>query len=135
MAWLTQTKDACHDLFDLHVTAPVLLAGCVARRFWQGREIENRQQSRDIVNVSSISGLNVYPNYRQSVNSAAKAALNYLTGHMSAEYRKIGVRVNAIAPTTFPSRVPTESVAQAIRGLDTAQVSGKVVVVDSEHVA
>jgi len=42
------------------------------------------------------------------------------------------VRVNAVAPNTFPRIVSTESVVEGIRNLDAGDMTGKVLVLDRE---
>jgi NAD(P)-dependent dehydrogenase (short-subunit alcohol dehydrogenase family) len=88
--------------------------------------------NRNVVNVSSMSGLYVVPDCDQSIYSASKAALNYLTLHMANEFRPLGVRVNASAPTSFPQAVSTQSVAESIVRLDRGNMSGKISVLDQD---
>ncbi|MGW4714938.1 SDR family NAD(P)-dependent oxidoreductase [Nocardia sp. NPDC004260] len=120
--------DAALDDFDPHfalnVAVPLRLSARLAQRCWLHAGPENRARNRNIVNVSSISGSEVYP--AQTLYSASKAALNQLTRNIAAEFAEFGVRANAIAPTTFPALVPTEQVARAIVELDASAVSGGV---------
>ncbi|WP_051021463.1 SDR family NAD(P)-dependent oxidoreductase [Nocardia araoensis] len=120
--------DAALDDFDPHfalnVAVPLRLSARLAQRCWMHTGPENRARNRNIVNVSSISGSEVYPG--QTLYSASKAALNQLTRNIAAEFAEFGVRANAIAPTTFPVLVPTEQVARAIVELDASAVSGGV---------
>jgi hypothetical protein len=51
---------------------------------------------------------------------------------MADEFRPIGLRVNAVAPNTFPRIVSTESVVAAVRKLDGDSVTGKILVLDSD---
>ncbi|MFD8243962.1 SDR family NAD(P)-dependent oxidoreductase [Nocardia sp. NPDC059691] len=110
--------------FALNVAVPLRLSARLAQRCWLHAGPENRARNRNIVNVSSISGSEVYP--AQTLYSASKAALNQLTRNIAAEFAEFGVRANAIAPTTFPALVPTEQVARAIVELDASAVSGGV---------
>jgi NAD(P)-dependent dehydrogenase (short-subunit alcohol dehydrogenase family) len=112
--------------------APIKLATTLARYFWRDRYKENCATNRNVINVSSISGLYVVPDCDQSVYSASKAALNYLTLHMANEFRPIGIRVNAAAPTSFPQAVSTESVADSIVRLDDGNMTGKILVLDQD---
>ncbi|MGQ4597928.1 SDR family NAD(P)-dependent oxidoreductase [Nocardia sp. R6R-6] len=120
--------DAALDDFDrqftLNVAVPLRLSARLAQRCWLHAGAENRARNRNIVNVSSISGSEVYPG--QTLYSASKAALNQLTRNIAAEFAEFGVRANAIAPNSFPALVPTEQVARAIVELDASDRSGAV---------
>jgi NAD(P)-dependent dehydrogenase (short-subunit alcohol dehydrogenase family) len=50
-----------------------------------------------IVNITSIAGHMVHP-FAGSAYATSKAALSVLTREMAADFAKIGVRVNAVAP-------------------------------------
>lgn len=116
---------ATHQM-ALNALVPIKLAGLVTQRFWQGRT-DNRELRRNVVNISSSSGLHVYPNEWQGLYSASKAALNYLTCHLAHDLQPLGVRVNALCPTAFPRLTPTERVARAIIALDEGELTGKVI--------
>jgi NAD(P)-dependent dehydrogenase (short-subunit alcohol dehydrogenase family) len=119
--------------FLTNVLVPLNLATAAVRQAWQGRDEENRLNNRNVVNVSSVAGLRIYTNQGQSIYAASKAALNQLTGHMSDEFAAVGVRVNATAPNSFPSIVPTSRAADAIVRLDDGNDNGTIVVVDGEE--
>ena len=108
--------------------APVKLSALLLRLYWRHRVRENLAHQRNILNVSSVSATNVFSGLGQSLYSSAKAALNQLTLHMAAEYEQFGIRVNALAPTSFPKIVPTESVVDEIARIDASDCSGRVVV-------
>jgi NAD(P)-dependent dehydrogenase (short-subunit alcohol dehydrogenase family) len=95
--------------------------------------MENRQCNRNVVNVSSIAALHIYPSSGQSLYGASKAAFNHVTGYMAQELAPIGIRVNATAPNSFPAIVSTERAALSIRTLDEGADTGTVVVVDGER--
>jgi NAD(P)-dependent dehydrogenase (short-subunit alcohol dehydrogenase family) len=118
--------------FRINTVAPLKLATLVARAFWRDYARENAEWNRNIVNVSSIAGLNIYPGTGQSVYSATKAALNHLTFHLAHEFWPFRVRVNATAPDSFPSLVSAEAVAQTIVRLDESDLNGRVLVVDRD---
>jgi NAD(P)-dependent dehydrogenase (short-subunit alcohol dehydrogenase family) len=122
--------DSLEDQFRLNAVVPARLAAAVAQRHWRTRDAENRRRNRSVVNVSSVSGLYVYGDSDQSGYSASKAALNFLTCHMAAEFGRFGVRANVLAPTTFPALVPTETVVDAAVALAEGDASGEVLVVD-----
>lgn len=117
-------------LFHVNVTVPLELSVRLAQRFWRDRDVENRQLNRNVVNVSSRSGSTVYPNSGQALYATSKAALNHLTRHLGSEFAGFGVRVNAVAPTSFPSLVSTESVARAVVRLDQDTATGRILTVD-----
>jgi NAD(P)-dependent dehydrogenase (short-subunit alcohol dehydrogenase family) len=124
--------DTLADVLRLNVIVPLELATEVARRFWRDRDGENRRVGRNVVNLSSTAGIYVYPGQGQSGYSASKAALNLLSCHLADELAPIGVRVNALAPNSFPGRVETAAVADAIVRLDRGDQTGSVVVVDED---
>jgi NAD(P)-dependent dehydrogenase (short-subunit alcohol dehydrogenase family) len=120
--------------FQLNAVVPLRLSVLVGRHFWRDRDRENRAFNRHIVNVSSTAGHIAYPESGQSVYAASKAALNMLTWHMSDEFRTLGVRVNAIAPNSFPGLLPTEDVARAIVNLDRGTCNGTIIALDPHPV-
>lgn len=124
--------DSANAQFTVNTIVPLKLSTLIARTCWRDRSVENSKNNRNVVNVSSTAGIYVYPGTYQNVYSASKAALNFLTCHMAEEFRAFGVRVNAIAPDAFPSRVSTEVVAKAIRRFDHAQSSGQILVLDKD---
>ena len=117
--------------FRLNTVVPAKLATLVARSFWRDREVENKALNRNVINVSSTAGTKVYTGQGQSVYSASKVALNFLTRHMADEFTQFGIRVNALAPDSFPNRVPTRAVAHALNELDEGEATGRVVVLDT----
>jgi NAD(P)-dependent dehydrogenase (short-subunit alcohol dehydrogenase family) len=118
--------------FAVNVGVPLRLASTLARRFWLARDRENRARNRNVVNLSSLAGSKVFPNQGQGAYAASKAALNQLTRHLAAEFAPFGVRVNALAPNSFPAIVRTDSVARAIVRLDGEDVTGRVLVLDAD---
>ncbi|MFN2517962.1 MAG: SDR family oxidoreductase [Jatrophihabitantaceae bacterium] len=118
--------------FAVNVGIPLRLAVRLGQRFWMHRDEDNRAHNRDIVNVSSLSGARVFLDHGQSVYAASKAALNHLTRHLAGEFAVFGVRVNALAPNSFPSIVSTDSVAQAICRLDRDSVTGRILAIDGQ---
>jgi NAD(P)-dependent dehydrogenase (short-subunit alcohol dehydrogenase family) len=114
----------------MNVVVPLRLASLIAEQFWKRDEAANRALNRSWINVSSIAGSKVYSGNGQSVYAASKAAMNMLTRHMADEFQAIGIRVNAIAPNTFPRIVAIDRVLRAIRELDEGAVTGKIQVLD-----
>lgn len=119
--------------FKTNIVAPLMLAVTLARQSWRNHTKENKAFNRNVVNISSTAGLYIYPNFGQSVYSASKAALNYLTYHMADEFASCGIRINALAPTSFPDLVPIERVLDSIVALDHGDMTGKIHVLHAEH--
>ncbi|CAN5426124.1 3-oxoacyl-ACP reductase FabG [soil metagenome] len=115
-----------------NVVAPFRLAVRLAQEFWMHRAAENHAVGRNVVNISSLSGVHTYPFVGQAGYGASKAALNALTGHLAYEFGRFGVRVNVVVPDSFPHRVSTEEVADAIVQLDRGGANGEAVVVARE---
>jgi NAD(P)-dependent dehydrogenase (short-subunit alcohol dehydrogenase family) len=107
--------------------APVKLASAIFQEFWKDDQDGNREFNRCVVNISSISGLHVYPSAGQGFYSASKAALNFLTKHLANELADYGVRANAVCPTRFPDSVPTEAVVTRVLELTRSCANGEVV--------
>jgi NAD(P)-dependent dehydrogenase (short-subunit alcohol dehydrogenase family) len=111
---------------SVNLTAPLRLTVGLARRLWAADPKSNVRENRNVINLSSSAGLFVYPDLGQSVYAATKAALNHVTYHLASELWHIGIRVNAIAPDTFPGRVATESVLDEIIALDGSDRTGQL---------
>src|SRR5258705_2507508 len=77
-----------------------------------GREMIKRRYGR-IINITSIAGLqgNVNGPYYAGY-AASKAGLMGLTRELAASWGRHGIRVNAIAPGFFHSRLSDSSIAQ-----------------------
>ena len=81
-----------------------------------------RQGSGCIINVASVAGLIAMPAGIHSAGYAAsKGGLLALTRELAAKWARHGVRVNAIAPGFFPSRM-TEKVLERIQSEVEAQI-------------
>jgi gluconate 5-dehydrogenase len=91
-----------------------------------GREMIKRRYGR-IINIASIAGLqgNVngpfYAGY-----AASKAGVMGLTRELAASWGRHGIRVNAIAPGFFHSRLSDSSIAQVEESLDKVTPLGRV---------
>jgi NAD(P)-dependent dehydrogenase (short-subunit alcohol dehydrogenase family) len=64
--------------------------------------------SPSVIVISSMSGIMRHSQGHFSYN-AAKGGTVQLTKLMSAEFQKLGIRVNSIAPGYFPSEMTTKS--------------------------
>lgn len=114
------------DLFSVNVLAPLRFSLSLARTFWRADSEANIQFNRNILNVSSTAGLFVYPDTGQALYASSKAALNHLTYHLASELWDLGIRVNAVAPDTFPGRVSIDDVLEAMVAFDESAETGHV---------
>jgi NAD(P)-dependent dehydrogenase (short-subunit alcohol dehydrogenase family) len=119
--------------FAVNVGVPLRLSVQLAQKFWMQRDEQNRTHNRNVVNVSSLAGSKIFAHQGQTIYAASKAALNQLPRHLGSEFAQFGVRVNAIAPNSFPSIVSTEDVARAIVRLDGESVTGRILAVDADE--
>jgi NAD(P)-dependent dehydrogenase (short-subunit alcohol dehydrogenase family) len=118
---------------QLNFVAPLRVVAAVAHAFWFGRAQENAARNRNVVNVSSTSGVGVFPGIGHGIYGASKAALNHITRHLAHELSPIGIRVNATAPASFPRVISTESVVNSIVEFDDGNLNGKVLVLEHDR--
>ena len=78
-----------HRVFQLNFFVPLILSRAFAPALAHGNGA--------IVNITSIAGHHVHP-FAGSAYSTSKAALSALTREMAADFARLGVRVNAVAP-------------------------------------
>lgn len=79
------------ELFDINYFAQLQIIQLVAKKMI-------RQKSGSIVNIGSVSGMEVYTG--NLAYGSSKAALIYATKLLSKEYAPYGIRINAVAPGT-----------------------------------
>ncbi len=94
-------------VIDINLTGAFLFSQAA------GREMLRRQYGR-IINIASIAGLRGSisgPHY--AGYAASKAGLMGLTRELAASWGRQGIRVNAIAPGFFHSRMADRAIAQA----------------------
>lgn len=113
-------------IMEVNVTAMLRLVTLLTRLRWRNNPEENLAAQRNVVAISSGSGLQLIPG-GQELYSASKAALNMLTRHLAFNVKPFQVRVNAVCPDTFPERITTESVVDQIRLFDQGTMTGQIV--------
>src|SRR5207244_11855118 len=97
----TMALDKCRLVIDVNLIGAFLF--CQAA----GREMIRSGGGR-IVNISSINALAgglVMPDVPNASYVASKGGLTALTRELAAKWARHGIRVNAIAPGYFPSRM------------------------------
>jgi NAD(P)-dependent dehydrogenase (short-subunit alcohol dehydrogenase family) len=113
-------------MFQINVLAPLRLSVALARGFLV-RDVEaNIRHNRNIINISSTAGLFVYEDAQQAIYASTKAALNHLTYHLASEFWELGIRVNAVAPDTFPGRISVDEVLKAVVRFDDSVETGQI---------
>lgn len=92
--------EAWDKVMNLNVRGYFLLSQAVAQS-----SMIPRQQGR-IINVASIAGLGGNPAFMQTIayNSSKGAVVNF-TRALAGEWGRHGIRVNALAPGFFPSKM------------------------------
>jgi len=103
----TMPLDKWHKVIEANLTGAFLFSQAA------GREMLKREYGR-IINVASIAGLHASvtgPHY--AGYAASKAGLIGLTRELAASWGRSNIRVNAIAPGFFPSRL-TEGVIEGV---------------------
>ena len=99
--------DKWQQVIDTNLTGAFLFAQAA------GREMLKREYGR-IINVSSVSGLQSSADGPHYVGYAAsKAGLFGLTRELAASWGRQGIRVNAIAPGFFHSRLADAAIKHA----------------------
>jgi NAD(P)-dependent dehydrogenase (short-subunit alcohol dehydrogenase family) len=97
--------DKWQKVVDINLTGAFLFAQAA------GREMLKREWGR-IINVASIAGLHASVNGPHYAGYAAtKAGLMGLTRELAASWGRNGIRVNAIAPGFFHSRLADAAIA------------------------
>ncbi len=111
VSWGAEPEDMPLDkwqkVIDINLTGAFLFAQAA------GREMLKRQFGR-IINVSSIAGMHASVRGPHYVGYAAsKAGMMGLTRELAATWGRHGIRVNAIAPGFFHSRLADPAIAIA----------------------
>jgi NAD(P)-dependent dehydrogenase (short-subunit alcohol dehydrogenase family) len=107
----TMPLDKWQKVIDINLTGAFLFAQAA------GREMLKREYGR-IINVSSIAGLHAAvhgPHY--AAYAASKAGLMGLTRELAASWGRQNIRVNAIAPGFFHSRLADPALPLAEPGI------------------
>jgi gluconate 5-dehydrogenase len=116
----TMPLDKWHRVLDANLTGAFLFAQSA------GREMLKRKYGR-IVNIASVAGLHGLVNGPHYAGYAAsKAGLLGLTRELAASWGRQGIRVNAIAPGFFHSRLADAAIPLAEPGIKQFNPLGRV---------
>lgn len=96
-----ESPEDFRNVIDVNLTGAFLCA----QRF--GR-VMLAQKSGSIVNIASVLGLVGLGMIPQASYTASKGGLVNLTRELAAQWARLGVRVNAIAPGFFPSEMTVD---------------------------
>jgi NAD(P)-dependent dehydrogenase (short-subunit alcohol dehydrogenase family) len=102
------TMETWHHVFQVNFLAPIMLA--------RGLLDDLKAVKGSVVNVTSIAGSRVHP-FAGAAYATSKAALASLTREMAADFGRLGVRVNAIAPGEIDTAIlspGTEKIVEQI---------------------
>ncbi|GLK73839.1 SDR family oxidoreductase [Ancylobacter dichloromethanicus] len=105
---LNTPEEDWRRVFQVNFFAPILLA--------RGLLEELKRTHGAVVNVTSIAGSRVHP-FAGAAYATSKAALAGLTREMAADFGRLGVRVNAIAPGEIDTSIlspGTEKIVEQI---------------------
>jgi NAD(P)-dependent dehydrogenase (short-subunit alcohol dehydrogenase family) len=119
--------DYAQNQMLINCIAPFQLISAIHQSSWKDDTHENAKWNRNVINVSSVSALQVSENQGQAFYGASKAALNMLTMYLSLELAPYSVRVNAICPGRFVEATATDVVVKSIRKLLVGTSTGLVV--------
>jgi NAD(P)-dependent dehydrogenase (short-subunit alcohol dehydrogenase family) len=107
-------------VLDVNLTGAFLMAQAA------GREMLRRKQG-SIINISSVAGLAALPeNIHGAAYCAAKGGLIAMTRELAAKWARDGVRVNAIAPGFFASRMSERVLTEFQPVLERAIPMGRI---------
>jgi len=90
--------DELRRILEVNVVAPFALSQLVGR-------LMLARGTGSIINVASVTALVSSPRGRSAAYSASKAALLSLTRNLAVAWARKGVRVNALAPSWFPTEM------------------------------
>jgi NAD(P)-dependent dehydrogenase (short-subunit alcohol dehydrogenase family) len=90
--------DDFRHTFEVNVVAPFAVTQLLVRPMLA-------QGSGSIINIASVTALVSSPRGRSAAYSASKAALLGLTRNLAVAWGRKGVRVNALAPSWFPTEM------------------------------
>ena len=114
--------DAWNKVMTLNATSVFMLSQAVAKRCFIP------QRAGNIIVVASVAALRVGARMKAAAYYASKSAALHLTRALAAEWGEHGIRVNAICPGFFPSKMSSgllESIeASVVRSTPLGRLGG-----------
>lgn len=104
------TAEAWDDVMDVNLRAPFMLTQQALPLL---RAAASAQVHASVINIGSIGGLHI-PNWEAYPYGASKAAIHHLTRALAKRLGPDQIRVNAIAPGPFQSRL-TDTTSEAVQ--------------------
>ena len=116
-----------HELEKWEMVLKINLTGAFLFSQRAGREMLKRR-SGTIINVASVAGLKGSMENGQHIVSyvAAKGGMIAMTREFAAKWARRGIRVNAIAPGFFPSRMTEKVLAHAQAQIESGVPMGRI---------
>lgn len=109
------SADAWDTVLEVNLRAPFLL---VQQALPLLRAAASAEAHATIINLGSIGGLHI-PNWEAHAYGASKAAVHHLTRSLAKRLGKEQIRVNAIAPGPFHSRMTDTDSAAVKKSVET----------------
>jgi NAD(P)-dependent dehydrogenase (short-subunit alcohol dehydrogenase family) len=125
--------DLCYDRetagnqLAINSIAPFALVSTIFHETWKHERDSNSLYNRNVINLSSFSGMYVQQVRGQALYGASKAALNLLTLHLAVELAPYAVRVNSLCPSRFPDNIATNRVVAAIKKIAIGTQTGEII--------
>jgi gluconate 5-dehydrogenase len=94
--------EAWNKVMTLNATSVFALSQAVANRCFIPR------RSGNIINIASVAALRIGSQMKAAAYYSSKAAALHLTRALAVEWGPYGIRVNAICPGFFPSKMASE---------------------------
>ena len=104
------SAEAWDAVLEVNLRAPFLL---IQQALPLLRAAARAEHHASVINLGSIGGLHV-PNWEAHPYGASKAALHHLTRSLAKRLGKDHIRVNAVAPGPFQSRL-TDTTSEAVQ--------------------
>ena len=117
----------------INTIAPFVLISAIFQDSWKHERESNYRYNRNVINLSSFSGMYVQESKGDAFYGASKAALNLLTLHLALELAPYAIRVNALCPSRFPENIPTEQVVASAVEILNGNQTGEIVELTSTN--